>query len=536
MSLINYATNLSTYNNLTLNDAVLFQECTPYGLVQNLDSSLSIKPKTPATVVGELILRPLIDRTVQAFSTLWRCAQAIDSIFNRAVTLPGVAASDLSTTDISGSCIPLEKVEERVLEKYDEMRRSGKALKRQVQETLCNGGKIVRQTSLGQRTSGAYLIQDQNGKTIAIFKPEDEGTWRPHNPNPQYRKAEISEEDKYFHQVNSAEQGKPAIRQHLAELLHVGTATTIPRGIIMDLSSDQFFSLAAQSKDKRNLPQTKRGFLQQWISNSQPLINYHPTMKGCSSKQLPPITALNFHDNPILDRISLDDFQEVVLNDMLIYNQDRNTGNLLVSFDAENNLYLTLIDHDAVLPGKLTSLFGMYQHTRMNEPFTITSLQLIQAIDPDFQAVAIEKAGLSKEIANNAKALAIVIKYFAATGATLHDIERFVSFGDRDQQAKTSKLWKMMEETKEEAIRQLPEKDREMFQHNAYLRRADWCETIEATWCERLPRNQHAEAALWQKEYRKKHAQRIEKQVQENFWTAFECSLTAITQRHRQEF
>lgn len=535
MSLIDYTTTLSMYGKLTMNDAASFQWSAPYGLVQNLDGSLSMNPKTPATVAGELILRPLIDRAVQAFSTLSRCARTLDSIFSSAVTLPGAAATGLSTTAISASCIPLENVEERVTEKYDEIRLSGKVLKREVQETLCNGGKIVRQKILGQGTSGAYLIKDQNGKTIAIFKPEDEGTWGPHNPNPTYRKAEISEEDKYFHQVNSWEQGKPAIRQQLAELLHVGTATKTPPGVIMELSSDQFFSLEAQTKDKTDLPQTKRGFLQQWIPNSQSLINYHPTMEGRSLKNLPPITALNFHDNPILDRISLNDFQEVVLNDMLIYNQDRNTGNILVSFDAKNNPYLTLIDHDAVLPGKLTSLFGMYQHTRMNEPFTSTSLQLIQAINPDYQAAMIEKAKLPKDIARNAKVLAIVIKHFAAAGATLRDIERFVSFGDRDQQAETSKLWKMMEKTKEEAIRQLPEKDRKMFQHNSYLRRADWCETVEATWCERLPRNQHAEAALWQKEYHKKHAQRIEKQVQEKFWTAFEYRLAEISQRHYQE-
>lgn len=48
-----------------------------------------------------MILRPLIDRTAQAFSTLWRCARAIDSLFSRLVTLPSAAAADLSQLSLS---------------------------------------------------------------------------------------------------------------------------------------------------------------------------------------------------------------------------------------------------------------------------------------------------------------------------------------------------------------------------------------------------------------------------------------------------
>jgi len=95
--------NLTCYTGIqnlgggSLSTGITFlQANAPYGLVQNLDGSLSINPKTPATVVGELILRPLIDCTTQAFSRLWQCARTLDSLFTRAVTFPGAAAADLS--------------------------------------------------------------------------------------------------------------------------------------------------------------------------------------------------------------------------------------------------------------------------------------------------------------------------------------------------------------------------------------------------------------------------------------------------------
>lgn len=513
MSLVNY-TSLNEYSDLHY--SALFQTNMPYASVQELNGIFTnpIIPKTE--VFDEWVLRPLSDRVSSALSVLQQGAQTVDRLFTRAITFPPVVwAADVSPRK---KCIPPKSMEERVEARYDKVRKSGKVLKRQVQQAICHGGKIV---AFKDATGGAYLIKDENDRTIAIFKPEDEGTWRPNNSNPMYRKKELSEEDKYFHQANSFEQGKPAIRQHLAELMHLGTATTVPPGIVMELSSDQFFSLEAQEKGEKAPVQTKRGYLQKWVPNHQPLLVYHPSMKDCLEGQVPPVQAYDFHDNPILDRIPLDEFQEVVLNDLLLYNQDRNTGNLLVSFDADQIPHLTLIDHDTILPGKFTSLFGVYKHARMNEPFTATSLKLIEAINPDYQAAMIEKAGLFEEISSNAKAMAIVVKRFAAAGATLRDIERFVSFGDRDQFHKTSKLWKLIEEANEEAILQLPEEDRIKFRRNFSLRRADWCETVKKPWCEQLPIHQQAEAALWQKNYRKTEAQRIEKQVKANFWKEF---------------
>ncbi len=95
MSLTNY-TGIHNLGTIPLYSGTdFFQFDAPSGLVQNLDGSLSIKPKSPATVAGELILRPLIDCTARAFSTLWQCAQSVDTLFTRAVSFPGVAA-DLS--------------------------------------------------------------------------------------------------------------------------------------------------------------------------------------------------------------------------------------------------------------------------------------------------------------------------------------------------------------------------------------------------------------------------------------------------------
>lgn len=123
--------------------------------------------------------------------------------------------------------------------------------------------------------------------------------------NKAYRKPAISVEDIHFHQVGSWEQGDFEKRAHLANLMHMGSSTKIPRGAIVELTSDQFVDLEAQAAGKKAKVQTKRGYLQEWISDAKPLISFHPSAQNLKPGQTPPATALNFKDNPILGQIPL---------------------------------------------------------------------------------------------------------------------------------------------------------------------------------------------------------------------------------------
>lgn len=410
-----------------------------------------------------------------------------------------------------------KSVKAKVEERSEQVRQTSDALMKRVEQVLKDGGSFVAKTSTERNTSGSYLIKDKEGKIVAIFKPEDEGTWRPNNPNPQFRKHTFSDDAIYFHELNSWEQGKQASRQLLAEMLFTGQTTKMPRGAIVRMQSDQFFDAKSHAAGEKAPVQTKLGFLQEWIHGTEALISYHPSMKDWPKDRLPPQSALDLHDNPILDAISLDQFQEIGINDIIIYNEDRQVGNLLVAYDDQGKPNLIPIDNDAILPFKLKSVFGIYKHQRTKEPFTQASLKLIEGLDPEYIGAMVEKMGLAEQTPINARVLAMVVKKFAAVGGTLHDIESFVSFGNRDKN-EVSQLWKMIKEAKEASINRLPKEEKDAYKHNHYLRRANWCKTMNEKWCEPLAKEKQAEADRWQKDYLSRRAKPINEKVDANFW------------------
>lgn len=411
--------------------------------------------------------------------------------------------------------------DERVLVNILNFKKSSQTLINEVDNILKDGGKLISKSNPDNvGTGGAYLIKDKTGKTIAIFKPEDEGTWRPNNPNPQYRKRALSEDDIYFHQANSWEQGDQAKRQQFAEIVFTEGTLRTPKGAVVTMTSDQFFNADAAAKGIAAPMQTKRGYLQEWIGGTLPVISYHPTVKP---NVQPSMAALDFTTNPIMDQISLDEFQEIAIMDMLMYNEDRNPGNLLVTHDKNGVPSLIPIDHDAILPWKLNSLFGIYDHPRLEKPLTEASKELLQKLTPDYIEALASKMELSEQTPINAKAIATVLKRFTDAGASLRDVERYISFGKRGS-PETSKFWKLMEEAKTNALNELPEQDRNAYQYNRHLRRADWCET-QPSWCERLTPQQKPDAALWQKRYQKNQSKRIDRELNAHFWKQFDLLL-----------
>lgn len=422
-------------------------------------------------------------------------------------------------------CNDVTTIDERIASRIQTMEQQRNDLNQLVENTLKAGGKIVNAAGNGQAgTSGVYFIKDKTGKTIAFFKPEDEGTWKHNNPNPAYRKAALTKDDIYFHQVDSWEQGKSAERQLLAEMLYKGSKTAPPRGAITELTSDLFFDKELHAQGIKH-PITKRGYLQEWVHNAKPIIRYHPSAKNTPSNELPPMEALHFHNNPILSAIPLDEFQEIGINDLLLINEDRNTGNLLVTHDKNNLPHLVPIDNDSLHPWKLKKLLGIYTHDNAEKPFTNNALKMIHTIDPDFIEQIVGKMELSEQAPINAKAAALVVKRFVAAGATMRDLYNFMATPIEASEKESSKLWKMLVNVHESAINSLSSDDKAMYTHYEYLRRSNWCKTVQEPWCKTLPSEEETSAADWSKYYQKDHADRIQAQIKKSFWKEFDQQL-----------
>lgn len=375
------------------------------------------------------------------------------------------------------------------------------------------------------------MINDKNGKPFAFFKPDDEVANGPNNPNVEHRKPIPSKDDIFFYQVNSWDQGKARERQLLAEMLHVGTATRVPLGSDIQLTSDVFFDLEAQEKNEKARVQTKRGYVQEWMTDHKPMVYFAKEYNA----QDPKIDEEAFlsHKNPILDQVSLDQYQELAINDLLIYNEDRHAANLLVSFDKGSKPNLILIDQDLIFPWKLKSLHGVNHHEKSKMPFTEASLKIIRELDPELIGAMVAKMDLSEQAPINAKVMAMVIKRFAEAGATLHDIDSFVSLGDRGKDG-VSQLWKIMEEVRETAVNSLSEDEKGAYNYAGWLRRADWCETVKKEWCHTVAAEAQAEAALWQKNYQKNEAEKLQAKVDKGYWKEIERRLDIEIQKYKE--
>ncbi len=342
------------------------------------------------------------------------------------------------------------------------------------------------------------MVQDNNEKTVAIFKPELERNWGPHCRVKENRRSDPSLEDMHFHQMPSFEQGQASKRQYLANLLDFGTFANVPKGEITELQSDQFVNPDCNADVCASRITKKVGYLQEWISKSESLKEMSLQLFG---------KEFSLSEHPILYQVSLSEFQKIGVLDVLIYNEDRHAGNLLVTKTPENDLKLTPIDCDSIMPFKLQNLESLTAHPRAKEAFTTEIRQLIDELDPDKIASTIKSIDLLPQAAESGKALAIVIKEFAKEGKTLFDIHHFVSEGPQQD----STLWKIMKSVKETAIASLNKESRDRYLHAEHLRWLKW-------------QNQPLPVSggeQWLKDYNSLHASQINTKINDNFWKLF---------------
>lgn len=439
----------------------------------------------------------------------------IQELTARQSNIQSIPITSLPLNNAQLPCFPPKSMEEKVQLHLDRVDAEAQSLVTMVEKTIRKGGRLVPAKDIGTGTSGVYFIKDKSGKTVAFFKPADEGTWKPNCPNAEYRKDELlNKDDIYFHKLNSWEQGKAPERQQLALLLNFGKLNP-PKGAIVEITSPLFFDSQAEVQGLQ--PLTKKGYLQEWIPNAKPLIHYHPSALK-NPNEIPPMEALNFDNNPLLSQIPLNEFQEQGIYDLILCNEDRNVGNLLVIHDEKNVPHMRPIDNDAIFPWKLKKLLGISTHENAKKPFTQNSLKLIDSLDSELIRRLVDHADLSEQASLNAKAVVVVLKKFADKGGSLNDVYQFVAARKGAPDDETSQLWQWMEKAQELAKSKLSPEDQKKVAHNHFIRRSLWCNDVKADWCKTLSAEEEAKGIDWQKKYQLQHAHRIGQEFQKHFW------------------
>lgn len=305
-------------------------------------------------------------------------------------------------------------------------------------------------------SSGAYVAYDADHRKLAVVKPVDERNAGPQNKEAARRKDDLSEEDQ--HQLNYYP-GNPAKRQFAARRLDFGSVACQPPGYIDEMGSDQFFSVEAEKAGHPAGIQRKQVYVQQFISGATPLVELHPDFPQDPTK------AYKIESNPVLDQVPLEEFQKVALLDLLLYNEDRHPGNLLISKDAAGKPHLIPIDMDMILPGTFQKAprIGLFAHQRAEERLTSEALAWIQALNPEQVASVIREEGLAEPLARQGKMLAFVLKELGPDHS-IAEISQFIF----------SKLPHLAELSRKNALKQFSPSDLESYQKNEILRRDLW--------------------------------------------------------------
>ncbi len=345
-------------------------------------------------------------------------------------------------------------------------------------------------------SSGVYIAYDPDQAKIAIVKPENERELGPQNKRAARRGVDLSAEDQY--QTNYYP-GSSANRQFAARRLDFGSGACQPLGYIDELESDQFFSVEAQQAGHPAGIQRKKVFVQQFISDTTPLVELHPDF------QKNPEKAYRFEGNPVLDQVPLEEFQRIALLDLLLFIEDRHPGNLLVSKDVLGNPHLIPIDMDMILPGtfKNTPWTGLFAHGRAKEGLTTEALHWLHELDPDQVASTVRAEGLAEPLARQAKMLALVLKELGSDHS-IAEMSQFIF----------SKLPRLAEVSRENAIKSLSPSDLKNYQKSETIRRALW---------EKQPIS--TEDETWYRAYQTDSKKRIETSLEEKTFVYFKRGL-----------
>jgi phosphatidylinositol 4-kinase type 2 len=223
--------------------------------------------------------------------------------------------------------------------------------KNEVQLAL-NQGRSVERAPKG--ASGTYFLRNSANQVIAVFKPQDEESFGPNNPNLgkrihrklapcTYKIKELIKNGGYLCEV-------AASRLDKVYELHL-----VPVTFLVSLSSPAFHYTSKERKEaKRNttpLP-AKTGSLQLFVrgfSDASDLIT-SLTLKGFTEQEYPK----NF----------LDEFQRLCILDLLIRNTDRHFDNWLMkttsgcetcqlSLSPKRYIKIAAIDHGLSFPHKI---------------------------------------------------------------------------------------------------------------------------------------------------------------------------------------
>jgi len=263
---------------------------------------------------------------------------------------------------------------------------------------------------------GTYLMANNAGETVAVFKPADEEPYAPENPKgyvggEMYGTSPLKE---------GVEVGMAAERECAAYMLDHGHRAKVPHTVML--------------RTHHTRSDLKYGSLQKFISNM------------CSSEDMGP------------SKFESADVHNIAMLDIRLCNSDRHPGNILVTPSVAGKHSLIPIDHGFVLPKwrYLHDLDFCWLHwPQSKEPLTEDDMDYIDQLDADADAAFIRNAlSLAEDCLRTVRIGTLLLKLGAHEGLNLHEIGSLMIRPHHDERSVLEEeVWRSEEATLKEMRR-----------------------------------------------------------------------------------
>ncbi|CAD8206792.1 unnamed protein product [Paramecium pentaurelia] len=268
-------------------------------------------------------------------------------------------------------------------------------------------------------TQGTYILENQNHKPVAIFKPYDEEAFAPNNPRGMRGKMNSPG---LRQGILSGEGVDREVAAYLIDQLS-GHYHNVPITNYVQICHPTFHEAEEYKQFQHEKIPIKEGSFQLYMPHDDNVGNYgsglYPSMEA----------------------------RKIAILDIRILNCDRNEENILVrkkklpqangqtrqSFDY----FLIPIDHGYSFPDSFKICRDevvWYHWNQMTQPFTQEEKLFIERIDveKDIQMIK-EKVQLREICLRNSKIATILLKMGAAADLTIHDISEILYREDPDE-------------------------------------------------------------------------------------------------------
>jgi len=247
--------------------------------------------------------------------------------------------------------------------------------------------------------NGTYFFKNQNGKRIAVFKPQDEEGNSAKNPKNQSGQDDIQGK-------GGIHEGEASQREVAAYLLDKHHFFGVPATQMVSVSHPYFTKIPGASV-------AKIGSLQEYVDSD-----------GCS-------------ENISVSAFPKKEVHKIGILDLQILNMDRHGGNILFQKNDDEEYKLTPIDHGFSLPDKTglgNAWFDWLTWPQAKEEFDEETKQYVRNIDLEADMETLSRElGIRSECLKTMKITSTLLKKAVEKNLSLYDIGAMVCRTNDDQ-------------------------------------------------------------------------------------------------------